>query len=146
MALIRTCQALDLPQPEGPTIIKPWWSLWIWNNWSTFSMNDSSGWRSIFLATLTMFSLNSGYLIVGIDEPGKTPWSKVDNNGISSAMSLGTKVSHTDLSKIFCSNSCNYLPSIVLASFPYFFKFPISSLFMLPALTKTLFKALRPKS
>ena len=68
-----------------------------------------------------MFSLSSGSLIVGIDDPGKTPCSKLDNKGISSAISFGTIVSHTDLSKIFCSKSCNYLPSMELTSFPCFF-------------------------
>lgn len=144
--MIKTCQALDLPQPDGPTIIKPWWSLWIWNNWRTFSINDSYGWRSIFFATLMIFSLSSGYLIVGIEDPGKTPCKRFESKGISSAISLGTIVSQTERSKIFCSNSWSYLPSIAFASLPCFFKFPIYSLFILPALTKTLFKALKPKS
>lgn len=93
-----------------------------------------------------ILSLNSGYLIDGIDDPGKTPCNKFESKGISSAISFGTIVSQTDLSKIFCSNSRRSFPSIVFASLPCFFKLPIYSLFMLPALTKTLFKALKPKS
>lgn len=87
-----TCHAFDLPQPDGPTIIKPWWSLWIWNSCRTFSINDYSGSINIFLLTFTIFYLSYGYLIVGIEDPGKTPCKRFDNNGISSAISLGTKV------------------------------------------------------
>ena len=145
-ALISTCHALDFPHPDGPTIINPWWSRWIWYSWSTFSTKDYSGSISIFLLTFTMFFLSYSYFIVGIDDPGNTPCKRFDKSGISSAISLGTIVSQTDLRSIFCSKSCNYLPSIEFTSFYCFFKFPISSLFMLPALTKTLFKARRPKS
>lgn len=84
--------------------------------------------------------------MAGIDEPGKTPRRSVANNGISSAINFGTTVSHTDLNRIFCSNSSSCLLSNLDVSILLLLAMPISSLFILPAETSTLFKALRPKS
>lgn len=71
-----------------------------------------SGCKSIILATFTIFYLNSGSFIVGIDEPGNTPCNKVESSGISSAISFGTRVSQTDLKRIFCSKSYKSFPFI----------------------------------
>ena len=109
-------------------------------------MKLSYGWRCIILATFTIFYLSYGYLMVGIADPGKTPCNKLLKRGISSAMSLGTKVSHTDLNKIFCSNYSRSLPLMELMSVFYFLSCRIAYLFMLPAETRTLLRARSPKS
>ncbi len=71
-------------------------------------------------------------------EPGKTPVSKLERSGMSSATSFGTKVSHKLLIKIFYSHST------VISERSRSFAF--SDLFKFPAETKTLLRALRPKS
>jgi hypothetical protein len=77
-------------------------------------------------------------LIYIIEEPGKTPVRRLDSSGISSAISFGTSVSQRLLINMFYSHST----VISLKSFNLAF----SDLFKLPALTNTLFRALRPKS
>lgn len=71
-------------------------------------------------------------------DPGKTPDKRLYNNGISSATSFGTKVSQSDLIKMFYSHST----VISEASFSFCF----SALLRLPAETRTDFNALSPKS
>lgn len=73
-----------------------------------------------------------------IEDPGKTPESKLDKSGISSEINFGTRVSHRLLINILASHSTVIsLGSLILA---------FSCLFKLPALTSTLFNALKPKS
>lgn len=84
-----------------------------------------------------MFVISSS-LITIIDEPGKTPVKRLDNRGISSAMSLGTKVSQRDFKRMFCS----HYSSIKLGSAIFSF----SARLRLPELTSTLFNARKPKS
>ena len=55
-------------------------------------MKLSSGSIKICLHNFLRFSLNSGSWIIGIDEPGNTPWSKFDKRGISFAINFGTIV------------------------------------------------------
>jgi len=73
-----------------------------------------------------------------MEEPGNTPVSKLCNKGMSSAINLGTIVSHKLFMRMFCSHST----VISLASFSLAF----SERFKFPALTNTLFRALNPKS
>ena len=89
---MRICQALDFPQPDGPTIISPWWILWIWKSCNIFSINLVSGRKLVWWQILAKCSLNWGSRIKGIEDPGKTPESKAESNGISSAISFGTTV------------------------------------------------------
>ncbi len=105
-----------------------------------------SGCSNIIFATFTMFSLSSGSRMVGMVEPGKTPWRRLASRGMSSAISLGTRVSQTDRRSIFCSNYSRSRPFIELMSWFYFLRLRIASLFMLPAETRTLLRARRPKS
>ena len=73
---------------------------------------------------------------------GNTPFNKLLNKVISSLTNFGIKVLQTDLNKIFCSHVS------IGISMPFLvFSLSLSSLlFKLPAFTKTLFKARRPKS
>jgi len=73
-----------------------------------------------------------------IELPGKTPWSKLCSNGISSWINFGTTVSHTDQSKISCSQSLITSYESSLGDWLFLFKFP--------AETRTDFNAQRPKS
>ncbi len=83
-------------------------------------------------------SLSCSSLIGGITFPGKTPLISIYNKGISSATNFGTIVSQTDRNKIVYSNS-------LISSCALFF-YNSSALFMFPADTKTLLRALSPKS
>lgn len=109
-------------------------------------MNLVSGRKLVLWQILVRFYLSLGSRISGIVEPGNTPDNNADSSGISSAISLGTTVSQTDLNNIFCSNYSSSLGEKVFKSIFYYLHLAISSLFMLPADTNTLFKALSPKS
>ena len=71
-------------------------------------------------------------------DPGNTPDNKDDRSGISSAISLGTKVSQSDLIRILVSHST------VISDTS--FNLAFSALFKLPAETRTDLSALSPKS
>ena len=74
-------------------------------------------------------------------EPGKTPESRLERSGVSSAISFGTIVSQTLHSRILCSNS------LISSSFRVFVLiFRLSYLFIFPAETSTDFSARSPKS
>lgn len=55
-------------------------------------MNLVYGRKLVWWQILARLSLNCGSRIRGIEDPGKTPESKAESNGISSAMSFGTTV------------------------------------------------------
>ena len=105
-------------------------------------MNFVSGNKLRILQSSIILLFNSSSLTSSMTQLGKTPFNKLLNKVISSLTNLGIKVLHTLLNKIFCSQVS------IGISFPFpVFSLSLSSLlFKLPALTKTLFKALKPKS
>ena len=105
-------------------------------------MNFSSGSKFLILHNSSILFLNTSSFTSSIWQSGNTPINNEWNNEISSDTNFGIKVSQTDFNKIFCSHFSIGISSVLFA----FFLSESSLLFKLPAFTKTLFKALKPKS
>ena len=105
-------------------------------------MNLVSGNKLRILHNSIILFFNSSSFTSSITQLGKTPFNKLLNKVISSLTNLGINVLQTLLNKIFCS----HVSIGISLPLPVFSLSLSSLLFKLPAFTKTLLSALKPKS
>ena len=168
-ALKSTFHAVDFPDPDGPTIINPWFKLLIEYNCRTFSSHKlplsddddddddeespallkSSQTRNNSRQTFLISSFSLAISIGSYLMPGKTSLSRLCRRGRSSLMRRGTNDSMIDWIRISCSfrssaifDSSTCFPSVISFSRMRW----IRSRLTLPAITSTDLSERRPKS